>query len=32
VEYGRELIPRVRTLVAERDAVKGVAACGSRAT
>jgi alkanesulfonate monooxygenase len=27
VEYGRELIPRVRALVAERDAAKGVAAC-----
>jgi alkanesulfonate monooxygenase len=27
VEYGRELIPRVRALVAERDAAQGAAAC-----
>ena len=27
LEYGRELIPRVRALVAERDAARSVAAC-----
>jgi alkanesulfonate monooxygenase len=27
VAYGRELIPRVRALVAERDAARGLAAC-----
>jgi alkanesulfonate monooxygenase len=27
VEYGRELIPRVRALVADRDAARGSAAC-----
>ena len=32
VEYGRELIPRVRDLVAERNAAQGLVACCNRST
>src|SRR4030095_1564391 len=32
VAYGRELIPRVRALVAERDAAQGLVACSNRST
>jgi alkanesulfonate monooxygenase len=32
VEYGRELIPRVRALVAKRDAAQGLVACCNRST
>jgi alkanesulfonate monooxygenase len=32
VEYGRELIPRVRALVAERDAAQELVACCNPST